>query len=76
MEYKVVLSSVRDFPAWQGGKDTLDEVVERGAEDRLDELIEMVFKDGVPSDVEINDFLWYDSNFIYYKLGLYELIEE
>lgn len=33
MEYKVVLSNVRDFPAWSGAKDTLDKVVERGAED-------------------------------------------
>ena len=43
MKYKVELSSVRNFPAWSGGKDTLDEVVERGAEDLLTELIEMVF---------------------------------
>lgn len=76
MEYKVELRSVRNFPAWSGGKDTLDEVVERGAEDLLTELIEMVFNGSVPGDVEINDFLWFERDYIYRELGFSDLLDD
>ena len=76
MEYKVELSSVSAFPAWSGGKDTLDEVVERGAEDLLTELIEMVFDGSVPGDVEINDFLWFERDYIYRELGFLDLMDD
>ena len=76
MEYKVELISVSAFPAWSGGKDTLDEVVERGAEDRLTELIEMVFEGSVPEDVEINDFLWFERDYIYRELGFLDLLDD
>lgn len=76
MEYKVDLSSIRNFSAWSGGKDTLDEVVERGAEDRLTELIEMVFDNSVPSDTQINDFLWFERDYIYRELGFLDLMDD
>ena len=76
MEYKVELNSVSAFPAWSGGKDTLNEVVERGAEDRLTELIEMVFEGNVPRDVEINDFLWFERDYIYRELGFLDLMDD
>ena len=76
MEYKVELSSVSAFPAWSGGKQTLDEVVERGAEDRLTELLEMVFDNSVPSNTQINDFLWFERDYIYRELGFLDLMDD
>lgn len=76
MEYKVELNSVSAFPAWSGGEDTLNEVVERGAEDRLTELLEMVFDSSVPSDTEVNDFLWFERDYIYRELGFSDLLDE
>lgn len=76
MEYKVELNSVSAFPAWSGGKDTLNEVVERGAEDHLTELLEMVFDSSVPSDTEVNDFLWFERDYIYRELGFSDLLDE
>ena len=76
MEYKVELNSVSAFPAWSGGKDTLNEVVERGAEDSLTELLEMVFDSSVPSDTEVNDFLWFERDYIYRELGFVDLMDD
>ena len=76
MEYKVELNSVSAFPAWSGGKDTLNEVVERGAEDRLTELLEMIFDSSVPSDTEVNDFLWFERDYIYRELGFLDLMDD
>lgn len=35
MEYKVELSNIRNFPAWLGGKETLDNVIICGLENSL-----------------------------------------
>ena len=44
MEYKVE-TSLYDFPAWQGGRDTLDTNIEKGDCDEVEDLIETVFFD-------------------------------
>ena len=63
--------SVSEFKAWSGGKDTLKQIasVERLAE--LDEIAEEVFPNGC-TDTELNDWLWFDREFIYSNLGLTE----
>ena len=70
MEYKVE-EDLRDFPAWAGGKDTLDVLIEKGDCDEVQSLIEDMFCGGhdVPADTEINDFLWFDRDTIAEHLG-------
>lgn len=51
-------------------------MVERGAEDRLTELLEMVFDNSVPSDTQVNDFLWFGRGYIYRELGFLDLLDD
>lgn len=68
MEYKVE-SDLWDFQAWSGGKDTLDTLKEKDDTKEVENLIEEMFCGSVPSDTEINDFLWFERDAIAEHLG-------
>lgn len=65
-----VEQSLLFFPAWGGGKDTLDALIENGDCDRVEELIEEAFTN--PSNTDINDFLWFERDQIAEYLGYYD----
>ena len=75
MEYKVELSSLESFKAWAGALDTLNTVRERGGVDILTTICEDIFSGDIPTEVQINDWLWFDSDFIYQALGYEDLLE-
>ena len=75
MEYKVELSSLESFKAWAGALDTLNTVRERGGMDILTTMCEDIFSGDIPTEVQINDWLWFDSDFIYQALGYEDLLE-
>ncbi len=75
MEYKVELSSLESFKAWAGALDTLNTVRERGGIDILTTICEDIFSGDIPTEVQINDWLWFDSDFIYQALGYEDLLE-
>ena len=50
---------LRDFDAWSGGKDRLDELIELGLVDEVQQFIEDAYPDGC-TDTEVNDILWFD----------------
>lgn len=62
--------------SWSGGRDTLDNIFEHDKEEELMNLLEEVFCDEVPSDTEVNDFLWLERSMIYEHCGLDENGEE
>lgn len=62
--------------SWSGGKDTLDDIFEHDREEELMNLLEEVFFDEIPSDTEVNDFLWFERSMIYEHCGLDENGEE
>ena len=62
--------------SWSGGRDTLDDIFEHDREEELMNLLEEVFCDEVPSDTEVNDFLWFERDMIYEHCGLDENGEE
>ena len=66
MEYRVE-SSLENFDAWSGGKDTLDTLIEKGVCDEVEDFIEQCFTD--PTDTDINDFLWFERDQIAEYLG-------
>lgn len=68
MEYKVE-SDLWDFQAWSGGADTLDTLKEKNDTEDVESLIEEIFSGSVPSDTEINDFLWFERDAIAEHLG-------
>ena len=53
-------TTLKYFDAWQGGLDTLNEAIANGKIDELDELCEQVFFGQSVSEVELNDWLWFD----------------
>ena len=67
MEYKVE-NTLCNFPAWQGGKDTLDTLIEKGDCEKVEEYIEAIFE-GDATDGDINDFLWSERDAIAEYLG-------
>lgn len=60
-------TSLENFEAWSGGKDTLDELTHDECES-VEQLIEDSFAE-TPTDTDINDFLWFERNAIAQHLG-------
>lgn len=68
MEYKVE-TSLYNFPAWQGGKDTLDTLIEKGDCEKVEDFLETIFLEEDATDGDINDFLWFERDQIAQHLG-------
>lgn len=49
---------------WFGAVDTLNNIVKHDKENELIYLLEEVFPEGA-TETEINDFLWFDDEYIY-----------
>ena len=75
MEYKVEINSLENFKAWTGGLETLNTVRERGGVATLTVICEDIFSGDIPTETTINDWLWFDSDFIYQALGYDDLLE-
>ena len=67
------VSGVYDFEFWSGAYDTVKKVIEADKENEFWDFIEEYF-DGYDSisDVELNDFVWFESEYIYEHIGLTE----
>ena len=53
-----VETSLADFPAWSGGKDTLDVLIEKDLCDTVEAILNDIYVDDAPTDTDINDTLW------------------
>lgn len=58
--------------SWSGALDTLEDIEKADKEEELMELLEQVFFDEIPTDTEVNDYLWFERDEIYSNLGLNE----
>lgn len=67
MEYKVE-SSLWYFPAWPGGKDTLDTLKEKNDVDAVESWIDGLGLEDA-TDTTINDILWFERDMIAEALG-------
>lgn len=67
MEYKVE-TSLWDFPAWSGGKVTLDVLKEKNDVDAVEDWIEGLGMCDM-TDTNINDILWFERDAIAEGLG-------
>ena len=54
-----VETSLADFPAWSGGKDTLDVLIEKDLCDTVEAVLNDIYVDDTPTDTDINDTLWF-----------------
>ena len=57
---------------WSGAIDTLEDIQNANKEIEFMDLIENVFCNELPTDTEINDFIWFERDFIYENIGLTE----
>ena len=79
-----IRKEINDFYAladmvWSGATDTIADIQNANKEDEFMIFLEDVFCDEVPTDTEVNDFIWHDRDYIYENLGLTEngeLIED
>lgn len=55
---------------WSGAVDTLEEIENAEKEEELIELLESTFEDKIPTETELNDFLWFEDDFIFEQLSI------
>ena len=67
MDYRTLKNN-----SWSGALDTLKDIEEADKEDELMYLLEEIFNEEIPTETEVNDFLWHDRDYIYESLGLDE----
>ena len=69
MRYQVE-ENIYNFPFWSGAKDTIAELTVNEMQS-LENLIEEIFDNGdeLPTDTEINDFVWFERDTIAQHLG-------
>ena len=79
-----IKKEINDFYAladmvWSGAVDTIADIQNANKEDEFMNFLEDVFCDEVPTDTEVNDFIWFERDYIYENIGLTEngeLIED
>ena len=57
---------------WSGAVDTIVDIQNANKEDEFMNFLEMVFCDDVPTDTAVNDFIWFEREYIYENIGLRE----
>ena len=67
MDYRTLKNN-----SWSGALDTLKDIEEADKEDELMYFLEEIFGDITPTETEVNDFLWFERDYIYESLGLDE----
>ena len=63
--------SLKNFKAWSGAKDTLNKLIELDKCEELEFILEDTYPDGI-SETQLNDILWFESEWIYDMLGIEE----
>ena len=79
-----IKKEINDFYAladmvWSGAVDTIADIQNANKETEFMNFLEMVFCDEVPTDTAVNDFIWFERDYIYESLGMTEngeLIED
>ena len=59
---------------WSGAVDTIADIQNANKENEFMDFLEMVFMDREepPTDTEVNDFIWFERDYIYENIGLTE----
>ncbi len=62
--------NIDTFPWWAGAEDTVAKVRKANKMDELQSVIEEAFANEIPTKTRINDFVWFDKDYIYSHLGI------
>ena len=64
-----------EFEAWSGAVETQQRIIEAGLEEEFERLIDECYPEGITS-TQLNDLLWFDSEWVYEALGMTEEDED
>ena len=72
-----IRKEINDFYAladmvWSGAVDTIKDIQNANKEDEFMNFLEMEFFEDIPTDTEVNDFIWFERDYIYENIGLTE----
>ena len=57
---------------WSGAIDTLETIEENEKDEEFMNYLEEIFDNEIPTETEVNDFLWFESEVIFEYLGIKE----
>lgn len=60
-----------NFDAWSGAVETKKTILEHDKEEEFECLIDDLYPDGL-TDTQLNDILWFDSEWVFECLGIKE----
>ena len=58
--------------SWSGAIDTLKDIERANCETEFMEYLEEIFEGDIPTDTQVNDFIWFERDMIYEAMGLDE----
>lgn len=58
-----------DFQAWSGAVDTKNTIIDHDKMEDFESLIDEIYPDGL-SETQLNDLLWFDSEWVFESLGI------
>lgn len=63
--------NLSDFPFWSGGEDAMERISSSPDYDEevLEQFLQEHFFEEIPTEDEINDFLWFEQDYIMETLG-------
>ena len=62
-------TNLRGFNAWSGAVDTKNLIISLGLEEEFEMLIDELYEEGL-TDTQLNDLLWFESDWILERLGV------
>lgn len=68
MSLKIIID-LSDYRAWSGAKDTWQKIQDEDKVDEFEQLMEECYPDGL-TETELNDILWFDSDWVFEQLGI------
>jgi hypothetical protein len=60
---------LENFNAWSGAVETKERIIAENKESDFEMYVEELYPDGM-TDTELNDFLWFEEEFIFNILGI------
>lgn len=63
--------SLKDFKAWSGAIKTVEKIVDERKSEEFEQLIDELYPDGL-TETQLNDILWFDSDWVFEQLGIEE----
>ena len=71
----IVNVGIEGYKPWSGAISTWNEIEGANKVDELEYLLEELYPEGI-TDTQLNDLLWFESDWIYESLGITEEDEE